>query len=67
MGRNDMDNRLSQRVRELQCEVAQIAAAHLSDMPYRKGDLEKQLRYEQRLDRLQAIKEELGFMLQRAA
>lgn len=62
-----MDNRLSQRVRELQSEVAQIAAAHLSDMPFRKGNLEKQLLYEQRLDRLQAIKEELRYLRQRAA
>jgi hypothetical protein len=61
-----MDNRLSQRVRELQSEVAQIAAAHLSDTPYRKGNLEKQLLYQQRLDRLQAIKDELG-LLKRAA
>ena len=62
-----MDNRLSKRVRELQSEVAQIAAAHLAELPYRKGDLEKQLRYEQRLERLQAIKDELGYLLQRAA
>jgi hypothetical protein len=62
-----MDKRLIERVRELQCEVPQIAAAHRGEMPYRKGDLEKQLRYERRLDRLQEIKEELSYLLQRAA
>jgi hypothetical protein len=46
-----MNKRLIERVRELQCEVAQIAAAHRGEMPYRKGDLEKQLQYERRLDR----------------
>src|SRR5712692_8447584 len=43
-----MDKELIERVRELQCEVAQIAAAHRGEMPYRKGDLEKQQRYERR-------------------
>jgi hypothetical protein len=62
-----MDNRLSQRVRKLQSEVSEIAAAHLSDTPYRKGNLEKQLLYEQRLERLRAITDELRYMLQRAA
>jgi hypothetical protein len=62
-----MNKRVIERVRELQCEVAQIAAAHRGEMPYRKGDLEKQLRYERRLDRLQEIKEELSFLLRRAA
>jgi hypothetical protein len=36
-------------------------------MPYRKGNSEKQLLYEQRLERLQAIKDELGYMRRRAA
>ena len=62
-----MNKRVIERVRELQCEVAQIAAAHRGEMPYRKGDPEKQLRYERRLDRLQKIKEELSFLLGRAA
>jgi hypothetical protein len=62
-----MEKRLNERVRELQCEVAQIAAVHRAEMPYRKGDLEKQLRYEQRLDRLQEIKDELAYLLRRAA
>jgi hypothetical protein len=35
-----MNKRVIERVRELQCEVAQIAAAHRGEMPYRKGDLE---------------------------
>ena len=61
------DERLIERVRELQVEVAQIAAAHRGEMPYRKGDLEKRLRYEERLHRLQDIKEELGYLLRRAA
>lgn len=56
-----------ERVRELQFEVAQIAAAHRGEMPYRKGELEKRLRYEERLHRLQDIKEELGYLLRRAA
>jgi hypothetical protein len=59
--------RLTERVRELQSEVAQIATAHYCEMPYRKGELEKRLRYEERLHRLQVIKEELGYMLRRAA
>ncbi len=62
-----MDKGLIERVRELQCEVAQIAAALRGEMPYRKGDLEKQQRYERRLDRLQEIKEELSYLLRRAA
>jgi hypothetical protein len=62
-----MNKRVIERVRELQCEVAQIAAAHRGEMPYRKGDLEKRMRYERRLDRLQEIKEELSFLLRRAA
>ena len=62
-----MDERLIERVRELQFEVAQIAAAHRGEMPYRKGELEKRLRYEERLHRLQDIKEELGYLLRRAA
>jgi hypothetical protein len=62
-----MDKRLIERVRELQCEVAKIAAAHRAEMPYRKGDLENQLRYEARLARLQEIKEELGYLHKRAA
>jgi len=62
-----MDERPSERVRELQCEVAQIAAAHRGEMPYLKGELEKRLRYEERLHRLQDIKEELGYLLRRAA
>jgi len=61
-----MNNPVIERVRELQCEVAQIAAAHRVEMPYRKGDLEK-LRYERRLDRLQEINEELSYLLLRAA
>jgi hypothetical protein len=64
---NPMDKRLNERVRELQCEVAQIAAAHREEMPYRKGELEKRLRYEERLYRLQDIKEELDYLLRRAA
>jgi hypothetical protein len=62
-----MDKRLTERARELQCEVAQIAAAHREEMPYRKGELEKRLRYEERLHRLQDIKEELDYLLRRAA
>jgi hypothetical protein len=62
-----MDKRLIERVRELQCEVAQIAAAHRGEMPYRKGELEKQLRYKARTNRLQEIKEELDHLLRRAA
>jgi hypothetical protein len=62
-----MDERLSERVRELQCEVAQIATAHRGEMPYLKGELEKRLRYEERLHRLQDIKEELSYLLRRAA
>jgi hypothetical protein len=65
--RAPMDERLIERVRELQCEVAQIATAHYCEMPYRKGELEKRLRYEERLNRLQDIKEELGVLLKRAA
>jgi hypothetical protein len=65
--RAPMDERLSERVRELQCEVAQIAAAHRGEMPYLKGELEKRLRYEERLHRLQDIKEELSYLLRRAA
>ena len=65
--RTPMDKRLIERVRELQCEVAQIAAAHRGEMPYRKGEFEKRLRYEERLHRLQDIKEELGDLLRRAA
>ena len=65
--RGPMDKRLTERVRELQSEVAQIAAAHRGEMPYRKGELEKRLRYEERLHRLQDIKEELGYLLRRAA
>jgi hypothetical protein len=60
------NERLVERVRELQVEVAQIAAAHRAEMPYRKGELEKRLRYEERLHRLQDIKEELGGLLKRA-
>ena len=37
--RAPIDKRLIERVRELQCEVAQIAAAHRGEMPYRKGEL----------------------------
>jgi hypothetical protein len=62
-----MDKRLIERVRELQCEVAQIAAAHHGEMLYLKGELEKRLRYEERLHRLQDIKQELGYLLRRAA
>jgi hypothetical protein len=62
-----MDKRLIERVRELQCEVAQIAAAHRGEMPYLKGELEKRLRYEERLHRLQDIEEELSYLLRRAA
>jgi hypothetical protein len=62
-----MDKRLTERVRELQSEVAQIAAAHGGEMPYCKGELEKRLRYDERLHRLQDIKEELGYLLRRAA
>ena len=65
--RAPMDERLSERVRELQCEVAQIAAAHRGEMPYLKGELERRLRYEERLHRLQDIKEELSYLLRRAA
>jgi hypothetical protein len=62
-----MHKRLTKRVRKLQSEVAQIAAAHRGEMPYRKGQLEKRLRYEERLHRLQKIKDELGGLLRRAA
>jgi hypothetical protein len=62
-----MDKRLIERVRELQCEAAQIAAAHRGEMPYLKGELEKRLRYEERLHRLQDIEEELSYLLRRAA
>jgi hypothetical protein len=65
--RGPMDKRLTERVRELQSEVAQIATAHRGEMPYRKGELEKRLRYEERLHRLQKIKDELGGLLRRAA
>ena len=65
--RTPTNERLIERVRELQVEVAQIAAAHRGEMPYRKGELEKRLRYEERLHRLQDIKEELGYLLKRAA
>ena len=62
-----MNKRLVERVRELQTEVTQIATAHRGEMPYRKGELEKRLRYEERLHRLQDIKEELSYLLRRAA
>jgi hypothetical protein len=62
-----MNERLIERVRELQSEVAQIATAHRREMPYCKGELEKRLRYEEKLQRLQDIKEELGYLLKRAA
>jgi hypothetical protein len=62
-----MNKRLPERVRELQSEVAQIAIAHRGEMPYRKGELEKRLRYEERLHRLQKIKDELSGLLRRAA
>jgi hypothetical protein len=65
--RAPMDKRLTERVRELQCEVAQIAAAHRGEMAYLKGELEKRLRYEERLHRLQDIEEELSYLLRRAA
>jgi len=65
--RAPIDKRLIERVRELQCEVAQIAAAHRGEMPNLKGELEKRLRYEERLHRLQDIKEELSYLLRRAA
>jgi len=62
-----MNKRVVDRVRELQTEVTQIATAHRGEMPYRKGELEKRLRYEERLHRLQDIKKELGGLLKRAA
>jgi hypothetical protein len=65
--RAPMDERLSERVRELQCWVAEIAAAPRGEMPYLKGELEKRLQYEERLHRLQDIKEELSYLLRRAA
>jgi hypothetical protein len=62
-----MDKRLTERIRELQCEVAQIAAAHREEMPYRQGESEKRLRYEERLRRLQDIKAELNDLRRGAA
>ena len=62
-----MDNWPIERVRELKREVAQIAAAHRAEMPYRKGNLDKQLRHERRLDRLPQIRVELSALLPRSA
>jgi hypothetical protein len=56
-----------ERVKELQREIAEIAAGNHAYFACRKPDLPKKLLHERRHERLQEIKEELAALLRRSA
>jgi hypothetical protein len=62
-----MGNLLIERVRELEREIAEIAAANYAYFACRKLDLRKKLLHERRHARLLEIKKELAALLRRSA
>jgi hypothetical protein len=56
-----------ERVKDLQREIAEIAAGNHAYFACRKPDLPKKLLHERRHERLQEIKEELAALLRRSA
>jgi hypothetical protein len=62
-----MDQLLIERVKELECEVAEIAVASHAYLASGTTDLSEQLLHERRLERLQEINEELAALHQKQA